>query len=499
MEKMIFSQTNIEQLIADNELTIDDLLIQFERPDLIGVARYVDSSGLPWGSWRNVIALIDDFLLEEKWVFYKNKNHIVNVNVAYFAPSSFLRIGSLELLNTLQSCTQLQLNFIFTQPKILQFLANLLMGDISEIVLEKMNSSFFLGLLQAFTQGNYLKPERECWLCNRFIQIKKLPANDLCQILLKHRIASLQISENKLPEKPSYKIALCITGQLRGFEVAITRFKAKFAHLGEIDAYVSTWDEVGYTRFNLQNAYRIFDKKVLDYIIEQKDTLDLSKFDEEIYRYTAKLYPIEKIKELLKEKLDWCQEIHINMKNHQEYPYNKMSNSEKMYYHNSYWIETLGEEYFRQYDIIIKIRPDYFFKDNIPISVNELSNLCILTDTDNYLMQEWGFGIGDQVWIGMPQAILPLMLCHDRQSLSYQYMQFSHMKEFMKIDLGNLHMLNPRIENGQMYQGHVNCGLQAWFAGLRLISDNNVLAKSRLSSVRLIEFEEFLQMDVNKN
>lgn len=478
MNKIIFSQTNIEKLIANNQLTIEDLMVQFERSDLISTARYVDSSGLPWDSWRNVANMIDEFLAEKKWVFHKNRNQIVNVNVAYFAPTSFLRIGNLEVLNVLQACTQLQLNFIFTQPKILQSLANLLVSGVSEIVLEKMNPLIFLGLLQAFTQDNYLKPERECWLCNRFIQIKGLPADDLYHIILKGRILNLQAKEEKLPEKKSYKVALFITGQLRGFETALPRMKAKFEHLGEIDAYISTWDEVGYTRFNLQNAYRIFDKTTSDFIIEQKDKLDLNKFDEEIYRYTAKLYSADKLKETLHKELDWCQNIRINMKNYQEYPYNKMSNSEKMYYHNSYWIETLGQGHFEQYDIIIRIRPDYFFKDATPIEVGELSNTHILADTDNYLVQEWGFGMGDQVWIGMPKAVLPLMLCHDRQSLSYQYMQRFYTKE--------------------PYQGHLNCGLQAWFNGLQLIRHNSFLAKSRLASVRLIAFDEFSQMNVQK-
>lgn len=478
MEKMIFSQTNIEQLIANNELSIDDLVPQFERHDLISVARYVDSSGLPWGSWRNVANMIDAFLLEKKWIFHKNRNHIVNINVAYFAPSSFLRIGSLEVLNVLQACTLLQLNFILTQPKILQSLANLLVSGVSEIVLEKMNPAFFVSVLQAFTQGNYLKPEKEGWLCNRFIQIKGLASDDLHHIILKGRIHNVQIQEEKLPEKSSYKVALFITGQLRGFETAIPRMKAKFAHLGEIDAYISTWDEVGYTRFNLQNAYRIFDKTTSDFIIEHKDTLDLSKFDEEIYRHTAQLYSADNLKNKLQEELTWCKNVLINMKNYQEYPYNKMSNSEKMYYHNSYWIETLGREHFEQYDIVIRIRPDYFFKDNTAIEVSQLSNTHILADTDNYLVQEWGFGMGDQVWIGMPQTILPLMLCHDKQSLSYQYMHRFYTKE--------------------PYQGHLNCGLQAWFNGLRIIPDNAFLAKSRLASVRLISFDEFSKMNVQK-
>ncbi|MGY4865050.1 hypothetical protein, partial [Pasteurella multocida] len=63
-----------------------------------------------------------------------------------------------------------------------------------------------------------------------------------------------------LLQKKPLKIALLICGQLRGFEYSVPRFEKKFAPLGDIDAYVSSWEDVGYTRFNLQNAYRIFDK-----------------------------------------------------------------------------------------------------------------------------------------------------------------------------------------------------------------------------------------------
>lgn len=479
MKKIVFSQTNIEKMIANNELTSEELLVQFERSDLISTARYVDSSGLPWGSWRNVAHMIDNFLLEQQWVFRKHNNHNVNLNVAYFAPSSFLKIGSLEILNFLQSCTVLQLNFVFTQPKILKFLAGLLTSGVSEIVLEKMEPEFFLSLLQAFTQDDYLKPEKECWLCNRFIQIKKLSVGDLYHTLLKSRILGVQAVETKLSKKSSYKVALLITGQLRGFETAIPRMEAKFAHLGKIDAYISTWDEVGYTRFNLQNAYRIFDKPTSDFIIEHKDDLDLGSFDKEIYEFTKQLYSLETLQSKLNGLLEWCESVKLNIKSYQEYPYNKMSNSEKMYYHNSYWVETLGSEHFEQYDIIIKIRPDYFFKELTPISVDALNDKNILADTNNYLVQEWGFGLGDQLWIGVPKTMIPLLTCHNKQSLSYQYMQDAYSKD--------------------PYQGHLNCGLQAWFTGLDIVSDNHQLAKSRLASTRLITFEEFIQMEIKNN
>ncbi|ODN36827.1 hypothetical protein [Pasteurella multocida] len=85
MHKIIFSQTNIEKLIAEKQLSVDALLEQFQRSDLISVTRYNDSAGLPWGSWKNVAAALDEFLVKNDWKF-EPRDLTFNVNVAYFAP-----------------------------------------------------------------------------------------------------------------------------------------------------------------------------------------------------------------------------------------------------------------------------------------------------------------------------------------------------------------------------------------------------------------------------
>ncbi|MFV2030304.1 hypothetical protein [Neisseria sp. S1] len=476
MTKIIFSQTNIESLIAKKQLNITDLLEQFERSDLVSTARYRDSSGLPWGSWKNVVTALDAFLLEQNWVFKPNKLLIFNVNVAYFAPSSFIKAQPEDILNILQNCTQTQLNFVFTQPIIVNYFLKLLIQQGNHI-LERITDKLLLSFLQALTQNKNVSSTEEIQICQNFLKIHNLDHRSISRIFLEARIKSLQKISTTLPKTSKLKVALLICGQLRGFEYTLPRFAKKFAHLGLIDAYVSTWEEVGYTRFNLQNTYRIFDKPTCDFIIENKDALDLSKFDEEIYRYTAQIYSPERIQEILNNQLSWCNNLKINLKNHQEYPYNKMSNAEKMYYHNSYWIETLNEDYFKQYDLIIKIRPDYFFKDDAPISVKDLSSKNLLTDTPNYLFQEWGFGLGDQLWIGMPEPMLSLLSCHKRDSISYEYMYTFYKQE--------------------PYQGHLNCGFQAWLSGLSIVENNAALLKSRLASIRLINFAEFQQMNVH--
>lgn len=475
MNTIIFSQTNIENLIKNQNLQISELLKQFERPDLVSVARYRDSSGLPWGSWKNVVTALDKFLLKQNWSFQPSHNLAFNVNVAYFAPSSFIKTSIENLVNILQSCSQVQLNFILSQPIVVSHFIELLRTQQTNL-LQMLNVKFLISFLQALTQQEKFQTQEEIKICQAFLKMHGLYNDPLNRSILDARIRSLQKESVPLAKNSGLKVALLVCGQLRGFEYAIPRFMQKFGKLGCVNAYISTWDEVGYTRFNLQNAYRIFDKATCNFIMENKDSLDLNKFDDELLQYTANFYSPERIKEILNQSLSWCNEIKINLKNYKEYPYNKMSNSEKMYYHNSYWVETLGEEHFKQYDLIIKIRPDYFFRDELPLSIKDLTSTNVLVDTSNYLFQEWGFGLGDQLWIGMPEPMLSLLSCHRRDSLSYHYMYSYYKKE--------------------TYQGHINCGIQAWLSGLSIVKDNSFLHKARLSSVRLISFAEFQQMNV---
>ncbi|ODN36828.1 hypothetical protein [Pasteurella multocida] len=344
--------------------------------------------------------------------------------------------------------------------------------------LKQIDIAFFITFLQALTQSKKLSSDEERKICQNFLTLHHLTLGSTEYQFLEKRIQSLQRPSTPLLQKKPLKIALLICGQLRGFEYSVPRFEKKFAPLGDIDAYVSSWEDVGYTRFNLQNAYRIFDKHTCDHLIEHKDTYDFSTFDEEIAKYTSEIYSPESIKQLLAKHLHWCNALMINLKRHKEYPYNKMSNSEKMYYHNSYWIETLGHEYFKKYDLIIKIRPDYFFRDENAIPLTALSSTSVLTDTPDYLFQEWGFGLGDQLWIGMSEPMLHLLNCHNKESLSYRYMYAFYNKE--------------------SYQGHLNCGLEAWVNGLQIVPSNASLLKSRLASTRLISFVEFNQMNVGK-
>jgi hypothetical protein len=125
-----------------------------------------------------------------------------------------------------------------------------------------------------------------------------------------------------------------------------------------------------------------------------------------------------------------------------------MLNSEKMYFHNSYWPETLGEEHFLQYSRIVKIRPDLklenegLFFDRVEMK----SDTVYVENKGGWIFRDWGFGIGDQIIAGRGEVALRVMNCHGDSKLSTRAVSY--------------------INNGRRnYSGHRNCGFSAWTNG----------------------------------
>lgn len=489
MKEIVFSETNIKNLINSNNLDSDTIVDQFLRKNLISLARYTDCAGLPWGSWKNVSQTIDQYLLSENWQYMKSSDSAFNNNVSYFAPSSFIKLSLPVFISILNDFNQQQINQTLSQEIITSYIYEILTQDLSDIIIDKISDDLFVNILLSLSNKAYFDKSQELILIRKFIDLNNDRPESFSKKLVKKRLKSLEsIEEEEQKDNSSLdsieisdiKVALIITGQLRGFETSIPRIAEKFKNLKNTDVYISTWEDVGYTRFNLQSTYRIFDEETCNYIYTNKDHLSLNKFDYEISKLTKERYSKDAIIQIFNQKLKSCKNIFFNIKKHTEYPYKSMSNSEKMYFHNCYWVETLGLDYFSDYDLIIKIRPDYFLK-NLDV-ISEIQEVLkkkakhIISDTSGYLFQEWGFGMGDQFWIGKPDSIIPILKCHSKNSMSYKYMEYFYPKD--------------------TYQGHINCGAEAWLNGVSLLSTPSTMLKSRLVSTRLLSFTEFKNMEL---
>ncbi|HGY8402251.1 TPA: hypothetical protein ACNTGX_005223, partial [Escherichia coli] len=166
----------------------------------------------------------------------------------------------------------------------------------------------------------------------------------------------------------------------------------------------------------------------------------------------------------------------INIKDDGEYPYNKMSNAEKMYYHNSFWFCSLKNHNWDKYRCIIKIRPDALLQvDNVTINDIDVDDSVYCEDSNGWIFREWGFGIGDQLFYGDPDIMKKLMCVHGLDNI---YSQLTSL-----ISSSNVY-----------YSGHINVGLCAWAnvydCKVSNLKIKNIVAPRKISLEQILSLRE---------
>ena len=136
-----------------------------------------------------------------------------------------------------------------------------------------------------------------------------------------------------------------------------------------------------------------------------------------------------------------CKPSYLRLNNEEEYPYNHMTNSEKMYFNNAYWVNTLGKEYFiNNFDYILKVRPDIVF-DKFNFDFASLKKNTVLAE-EGWIFRGWGFGIGDQILVGRSGPMVEILSCHSDKALK--------------------DLTTTLYPNSSGFMGHVNLGISAW-------------------------------------
>ena len=480
MNNIIFSLDNIKSLIENNQLTIEDVLEQFERDDLINSTRYIYSAGYKWGIWYEVSSLINEFLEEQEYEFIP-RNTTFDSNIAYFSSRIYLNYfkDNMEHIN----CFNLkEINFIFSKHEIVNSIYNFITKNTIRNI--EFNPLICIQFPFACLGKKVITTvDEEINLLNILLSrniYDDSKASKLVSSLLKKRLNNLQISiKHNRTTLSKNNLALLITGQLRGYEESLKLLNEKLNNFNEIDVFLSTWSNIGRTRLNWQNAYRIFEEDALNLLLEYKDDIDLSGIEAKLDASLIMGY--DDILKSLKSILTNAKSIRIHVKNDKEYPFNRMNNSEKMYYHNIFWIETLGSDFFNKYDHMMKVRADCLYSNNDQIIIDdENSQPMVFTDASGWLFEEWGFGIADQVWFGNTNNIIPLMKTHIVENDAY----------LIKRDIYN---------HREVYSGHTNCAIEAWSNG-KIIS-NDYYPKKGLSDtkkVTMLELKKILQVKEGK-
>lgn len=267
------------------------------------------------------------------------------------------------------------------------------------------------------------------------------------------------------------RVALMVCGQLRGFEAGLAGLADVLDTAAvEIDAYVSAWDVVGGARITRTRASRRLTPEATEFVLSALDDSQLEKLDRAVPT-DPRDGDVGALKVALEDCLGFARERHVHLASDREYPLSHLTGPSKMYFHNAYWINTLGRDYFcDQYDFIIKTRPDMRFATGSRLGLDELRAVTsVAADTSGYIYEGWGFGMGDQFLYGPANTMVDLLNLPFEGSLSAQIMaEFEHRRT--------------------LKMGHVNLAIEHWLRGERV--EHSSVRRGGFHEVRKLTLEE---------
>ncbi|MHA7178320.1 hypothetical protein ACX80D_16915 [Arthrobacter sp. Sr24] len=272
-------------------------------------------------------------------------------------------------------------------------------------------------------------------------------STDIAREILSKRIRSLSVSPpNVAPEIRNGDHALMITGQLRGFRRSLPQIWKTVINPSDTDVYISTWLNPGAATIDEHRLQRRFTAEATEMLRTAVPALDISDLRAYVKRTEICLSETE-LRQTLKDMFPNARSVHVNIVDGEKFPYSSMDNPSKMYFHNAYWIETLGKPYFNSnYGTITKIRPDYQLSMIPGESSNIYSGSSLSADLSGWVLDVWGFGMADQLFSGCSIIMTELLTIKFPESISTRA-----MVRMMRRD--------------RTHMGHINLAIEAWTMG----------------------------------
>lgn len=444
-----FSVIELEEALAAGSLLPQQVLKRFHEPNLVSRTRYVESAGIPGGE-KKIARLLDGFLrIDPTWHRQWFTDPIFVSNLSYFAPTAFsvaLRAGWVDL----GSIYAAEARTMAASPDAVQVLLDGLKQEWISVVSAPL--ALQLSLACAALRDD-VQAELEDLRMILSVRQRESESRSLVQSVLERRVKELttrNLSEDRRKERGN-RCALMVSGQLRGFEEGLAQL-SQYLDLDslKIDVYVSSWVMVGAASINRARLSRRFTSDAARFLDENYSDEEL----EDLQRWLPS-HELDGDDHSLRERIislfPWAEEIRVNLDDERRYPYRSYGNPAKMYYHNAYWIETLGRSHFTEnYDYIIKMRPDLKVRPGGRIDQAVLAQLVgVAADTNSFIYEPWGFGMGDQLFYGVTADMVEL--------LSFPISDASSSR---------LMVLAEGRPTGRM--GHINLALEWWLRGGRI-------------------------------
>ncbi len=233
-----------------------------------------------------------------------------------------------------------------------------------------------------------------------------LAKNNLTLSGLQDHITNLSIVNSELPTKNG-KVAICITGQIRGFESALDSIKKHFFDKTNADIFFCTWDTIGYKfeRLIPDEIKAIIPKDYpIDYDFAKKYLPRIHKSLEDKFSIKSKAY----IEGLISKIPNLTETMIVEESSFDSlYPNTdtKILNQYKLFYLMALCADMVEKQEQLQnhkYEKIIKIRPDKIFLEDFNFdSVKAVDDIAF--NNLDY------FGVGDQTIYGYRDKIFLAM------------------------------------------------------------------------------------------
>lgn len=345
-----------------------------------------------------------------------------------------------------------------------------------EVIIRILNESGYTGLCRNFSKQPAFKGNVEklkAYLKN--LTLDTLPPSKVFEVLeiayglyipmderdpaitkkfIRNTFVSEQTKQVKLDQP--LRIAVCVSGQMRGYKTAFSSWSRLGLDQHETDYYVHTWEEIGRKYPIPAHAWRCFDGHFLE---AYQDTLTRHSLDK-LERLFPSMYNCFRQEGIVTEaELNAVYGVkEAVIEDDQSDEFNKFSNSMKMYYKIQKCAE-LVDQSGREYDLVIRLRPDKML-DAIDQKVDWhavyekcASGSAFYVEGIFHLILMTGVYLGDQFAVGTQDA----------------------MREYSKTYENTLDPNHPIQRFKPGFDFHSNLAFSVYYAGLETISFNSML------------------------
>jgi len=223
---------------------------------------------------------------------------------------------------------------------------------------------------------------------------------------IKMQLKNINPNENMLFYK-KLKIAICISGQLRGYEEAYESWKESGLIHENTAIFLSTWDEVGSKKATPGHCDRIFNGTFVELY---KDLCIGRNYENVLSSFKNLSQELNKDSVVNKEKIrSFYQASAIQIQKESELDIEFKNNHERMYYKIEDAFSLIED--LSKFDLVIRIRPDKYIKTIKNINWKIIKEICdsggVFTDMENVpnINPLVGIIVGDQFAIASPEKM----------------------------------------------------------------------------------------------